>query len=63
MDEVKVAVGRHLVGEQLGGFEVMERVNRAGRLGVAVADINHPSRDFLAVVVAVGLRAVEKKAR
>ena len=44
------------------GCEVVEFVNRADRLGFLVADVNEPSGDFVAVVVLVGLRAVEENA-
>ena len=59
MDEVKAAIFGHAVGEELGVGEMVQGVNPAGGLGVGVADLDNPSGDFLAVLVTVGLRAVE----
>ena len=49
MDEFKAAVVGHFVGEQLGGFEVVQLVNRANRFGFLVAERSPipPSRPFI----------------
>src|ERR1041385_3781045 len=60
MDEFQAAVLRHALGEFLGGFEVVEFVNRVGGFGFLVANVNEPDGDFVPVGVLVGLRAVEK---
>ena len=59
MDEVKVAVFGHAVGQKLGALEMVQGVYLAGRLGIFIADIYNPSGNFFAFVVTVGLRAVE----
>ena len=59
MDEVEAAIFGHAIGQQLGALEVVERVNAADGVGVGVADIHNPCGDFFAVLVLVGLWAVE----
>jgi hypothetical protein len=59
VDEVEAAIFGHAIGQQLGGLEVVKRVNLADWLGFFIADVNNPSSDFLAVLVLVGLGAVK----
>ena len=59
VDEVKAASVGQMTGDLLGDLVTAEVLQVADRLGFVVADVNHPSGNFLAFVVAVGLRAVE----
>jgi hypothetical protein len=59
VDKVKAAIFGHPVGQKLGGFEVVERVNGADGLGFVIADVHNPNGDFFTVLVLVGLWAVE----
>jgi len=60
VNEFKAAVMGHLPGELFGGLEVVATINRADGFGVRVADIDQPDGDFVAIVVGVGLRAIEE---
>ena len=62
VDNFKVAVFGHPVGQKLSGFEVVEAIDRADGVGIVVADIHRPDGNFLAFVVNIGLRAVQENA-
>jgi hypothetical protein len=59
VDEIEAAICGHVIGQQFGALEVVERVNLADGVGFFVADVHNPCGDFFAVVVLVGLWAVE----
>jgi hypothetical protein len=59
VDEVEAAIFCHAIGQQLGALEVVERIDSADGISIFIADINNPCGDFFAVLVLVGLWAVE----
>ena len=56
--DFKVTVFGHAVGQQLGGFEVVQAIDRADGFAVVVTDKNNPHGNFLAFVVNIGLGSV-----
>jgi hypothetical protein len=54
VDEIEAAIFGHAIGQQLGGFEMVKRVNSADRLGVVIADVNNP-RGIRAGLATIGV--------
>ena len=60
VDEFKIPVFGHAVGQKLGGFVVVEAIDIADGFAVVIADINNPNRNFFSLVVNIRLRAVQE---